>query len=151
MITFQTLSCSLRFAINIRPSLPGDCCGRTKCWESFLAFSVLLGTWIDASARFYAEHCVCGSCLTWPSCFSSKVSWYRFYDINALWPKCRVHIFEPTRAALPWRVCRNCFSLFWLQPKTSDHSLPGLEAGPPPSSWEIPLLGRLSWEAKLAP
>lgn len=31
MITFQALSCSLRFAINIRPSLPGDCCGRTKC------------------------------------------------------------------------------------------------------------------------
>lgn len=30
--------------------------------------------------------------LKQPSCFSSKVSWYEFYDVNALWPKSRVQI-----------------------------------------------------------
>ena len=38
--------------------------------------------------------------LKQPSWFSSEVSWYGFYDINALWPKCRVQILEPTRAEL---------------------------------------------------
>ena len=58
IITFQALSCSLHFTINTSPRA---CLEISVVMPSFLAFSVLLETEINAFALSYAEHFVCDS------------------------------------------------------------------------------------------
>lgn len=130
IITFQALSCSLHFPINRRPracleiAVVTQRVGRIFFLFLFFWELELMHLPISMLSTVFVV-------LKQPSCFSSKVSWHGFYDIRALWPKCRGQIFEPTKAELLWRVGMNYFSLFWLQSKISGHSLRGLEAGPP--------------------
>lgn len=113
IITFQALSCSLHFPINIRP---GACLETTVVTPCIGGIFLLL--------LFFWELELTHLAISIPSpvlavlSLKSRVTCHQMFPgmgfrtfMHALWPKYRGHIFEPTKVELLWRDGRNYLSL----------------------------------------